>query len=1169
MKPAVLLVISILCFGCGSEPPLFEKTDAAQTGVSFANQLQETEQENILSFEYFYNGAGVAAGDLNNDGRVDLYFTGNQVGNKLYLNASSPDTPLKFTDVTDKAGTGRAAGAGNSLAGRTGGWKTGVTLADVNADGWLDIYVCYSGLRPDSLRRNQLFINNHNGPDNVPSFTERAHEYGLDDSGYSVQANFFDYDRDGDLDCFLINHNLKNYQRKEAAVMRAERDYNAGDKLFRNMSVERRAEGIGPGVTKGEANSAPPVPRPTLFVDVSEQEGIKGNPLGFGLGVSVSDVNADGWPDVYVANDFVEDDYLYINQRGAESREPERTTGGANPTPHALSPKSQSPAFRDELRERIGHTSYSAMGVDVADVNNDELPDIFTLDMLPDDNARQKLLIWPDSWQVYQAQLRNGFWHQNMRNMLQINQRTPAGGSGQFAEVGQLAGVSATDWSWGALLADFDLDGRKDLFVSNGLGRDLTNADFTKYISAEEQMQRGTPLLEQLKQMPSTPTKNFIFRNISGTQPDSVAFQNRQAAWGFDDNTRSNGCAYADLDNDGDLDLITNNLNETARIYRNTQRDNQQGRFLKIKLKGPASNPFGIGATVHVTQAGLTQSQEFYPTRGYLSASHDALLFGLPTSEKASTIQVRWPDGRTQQVANAATDQTLTLDYKQADPTPSPSPENQGRGVVRSSLTETAPLPWFSGEGLGVGYSHTIAPSNDFERQQMLPMQYSYAGPRMAVGDINGDNVPDVFICGTPEKPGTLLLGNRDNATTPFAPSPMPPAPGPARKNADAVLADLNGDKRPDLFVVNGNYAPRDQAELADQLWLNQDGKLVPAELPADNINGSCVKALDVDRDGDLDLFVGGHVRPVRFPLAEESILLINDGKAHFTRKSLGTLGLVTDAVATDLNKDGWPDLVVVGEWMPVTTLLNDKHGQLTAETGKQPTLSGWWTRIEKADLDGDGDDDLVVGNLGRNTQFRASVDEPATLVYDDFDQNGMLDFFMTYYIQGKAYPAHTRDEVGDQISALRRTFPTYAAYSTATLDQFFDPSALEHAQKATINEIRTLALENNNGELVPHALPQSAQYAPICAILPDDFDHDGKRDLLLMGNNSYLRLRLGKVDANHGVVLKNKGHFQFETLSPAQSGLFVRGDVRDVKRVGRYVLVGECNGPLRVFQPK
>ena len=1106
MKPAVFLILFMACAGCGGGNTLFEKTDPVQTGVSFSNLLQETEQENILAFEYFYNGAGVAAGDLNNDGRVDQYFTGNQVANKLFINEGDTSRtgtlPLKFTDVTTKA----------NVAGRAGGWKTGVTLADVNADGWLDIYVCYSGMRPDSLRRNQLFINTTNVPGKLPTFTEKAQEYGLDDSGYSVQANFFDYDRDGDLDCFLINHNLKNYQRKEAAVMRAERDYNAGDKLFRNDGGK--------------------------FVNVSEAEGIKGNPLGFGLGVSVTDANADGWPDVYVANDFVEDDYLYINQRGKSA------TGMA---------------FRDELRERIGHTSYSAMGVDIADVNNDARPDIFTLDMLPEDNARQKLLIWPDSWQVYQAQLQNGFWHQNMRNMLQINQATPSAKAGHFAEVGQLAGVAATDWSWGALLADFDLDGRKDLFVSNGLGRDLTNGDFTKYLSDEGQMRQGTSLLNQLKQMPSTPTKNYIFQNVSGLQPDSVAFQNRQKEWGFDENTRSNGCAYADLDNDGDLDLITNNLNEPARLYRNTQRDEKEGHFVKIKLKGPAGNPFGIGATVTVSQQGSqTQTQENYPTRGYLSSSHDALLFGLPGGNEPTRIQVRWPDGRTCNLP-ATADQTLTIDHKQATTSPQPAVSP----TVAPLLTELpATTDWV----------HTIKPVNDFERQPMLPMQYSYSGPRMAVGDINGDGLDDAFVCGTPEKPGTLLFNNGAGFTLTALPEPVlrrgGTAPAPLRKNADAVLADLNGDKRPDLFVVNGGYNLRDMSELPDQLWLNESGQLHPTPLPNDEINGSCVTPIDVDRDGDLDLFVGGYVRPNRFPVADESVLLINDGKARFTQKSLGKLGLVTDATTTDVDRDGWPDLVVVGEWMPVTVLLNSKGQlQLPANTTEPKALLGWWNRVEKADLDGDGDEDLIVGNMGQNTQFRANAAEPATLVYEDFDQNGVLDCFMTYYIQGKAYPAHTRDEVSEQVTSLRRTFQTYAAYSTATLDQFFDPSVLQQAKKKEINETRTLVLENRDGQFVTHNLPPAAQYAPVCAILAEDLDGDGKKDLVLMGNNSTLRLRLGKVDANHGLVLRNKGGFQFETMPVTRSGLFVNGDIRDIKRVGTYLLIGQCNGPLKTFK--
>ncbi|MBO0931126.1 VCBS repeat-containing protein [Fibrella aquatilis] len=1163
MKLAVTLLLILTCFGCRNGNTLFEKTDPAQTGVAFTNQLTETEQENILSFEYFYNGAGVAAGDLNNDGKVDLYFTGNQVDNKLFINKTETGQPLKFTDATAQAG----------VAGRKSGWKTGVTLADVNADGWLDIYVCYSGMRPDSLRRNQLFINNGVRASGTtagvtPTFTERAHEYGLDDSGYSVQANFFDYDRDGDLDCFLINHNLKNYQRKEAAVMRAERDYNAGDKLFRNMSVEQRAKSVGRGagsieLTDPVSGPPPSAPRSTLFTDVSEAEGIKGNPLGFGLGVSVSDVNGDGWPDVYVTNDFVEDDYLYINQRGRDEI-----------TRSDLLPKKAGPAFRDELRERINHTSYSAMGVDIADVNNDGLTDIFTLDMLPEDNARQKLLIWPDNWQVYQAQLKNGFWHQNMRNMLQINEQGAEGGehraiAGRFREVGQLAGVSATDWSWGALLADFDLDGRKDLFVSNGLGRDLTNADFTKYISYEEEMRTGTSMLEQLKQMPSTPTKNYIFQNVGGPKPDSVAFQNRQLAWGFDENTRSNGCAYADLDNDGDLDLITNNLNEPSRIYRNTQREQEQGHYLKIRLKGPVGNPFGIGATVTVTQAGETQTQEYYPTRGYLSSSHDALLFGLPDAEKGVRIEVRWPDGRVLTGMKAGPDQVFIADYAQAS--------KEITSLIATIRSSFSPIPLSS-----LPYTHTIAPVNDFERQQMLPMQYSYTGPRMAVGDVNGDGTPDVFVCGTPEKPGALLVSGEqrveqrasdETATSPSAlrapPFALRSLPDTAhRKNTAAVIADFNGDKRPDLFVVNGAYNLRDFGTLQDQLWLNQNGQLTPAPLPEDKLNGSCVVAFDADRDGDLDLFVGGHVRPNRFPLTEESRLLINDGKAHFTPQSLGQLGLVTDATTTDLDHDGWPDLIIVGEWMPVTVLHNSK-GQLqpNKQTDKQPnSLCGWWNRIEKADLDGDGDEDLIVGNLGQNTQFHATEAEPATMVYDDFDQNGTVDCFMNYFIQGKSYPAYTRDEVGDQVTSLRRTFTTYAAYSTATIDQFFDQSVLQQAHKERISELRTLVLENKNGELVPHALPQSAQEAPVCSILAEDFDHDGKRDLLLLGNNSYFRLRLGKVDANHGLLLRNKGAFQFETVPPAQTGLFITGDVRDAKRVGNMLLIGQCNGPLRTF---
>lgn len=1063
MKLIFCLFFLLALAGCHSEKARFTHTDPTETGVTFINQLQETEQENVLTFEYLYNGGGVAVGDLNNDGLVDVYFTGNQVPNKLFINKGE----LHFTDITAKAG----------VAGRTGGWKTGVTLADVNADGWLDIYVCYSGLRTDSLRRNQLFINNHN-----LTFTDRAAEYGLADSGYSVQATFFDYDLDGDLDCFLINHNLKEYQRKEAAIMRTERDYNAGDKLFKNDNGH--------------------------FVDVSAEAGVKSNPLGFGLGVSVSDINDDGYPDVYVTNDYVEDDYCYINQRNG--------------------------TFRDELRERVAHTSYSAMGADVADLNNDTRPDIMTLDMLPESNARQKTLPWPDSWNVYQAQLRNGFWHQNMRNMLQIQQP-----NGQFAEIGQLAGVAGTDWSWGVLLADFDLDGYKDIFVSNGILRDFTDADFIKFSDNAS----GLPILEQIRQMPSTLTKNYIFQNNR-----NLTFTNQQVGWGFDEPAMSNGCAYADLDNDGDLDIITNNLNEPARLYKNNTQETAAANYLTIDLKGPADNPFGIGSKLTVTFDTLMQVQEYFPTRGFESCSHGNLLFGLNEVAKAGRLTVRWPDGKTQVIDHVTPNQRLVVDYRNAQPTQ----------VLKTELAQTL----FTEANDSIDFSHQIDSANNFDRQILLPMQYSAAGPRIAVGDVNKDNLPDFFICGSIVKKGQLFLQKAAGA---FVQEPIVGLT--ARPNQDAVLADFNGDKQADLYVVNGGYDSRDAAQKQDQLWLMDKGKWIEKTLPAEAENGSCVKTIDVDRDGDLDLFVGGGVKSFRFPAVDESFLLINDGNANFTKQSLGVLGIVSDAAVLDVDRDGWPEVVVVGEWMPVTVLMNQK-GHLSAKNANvYDQLAGWWNRIEKADLDGDGDLDLILGNLGQNTQITASAGQPATLTYDDFDQNGTLDFFMSYAIGGKVYPAYSRDEICEQVPSLRKRFTSYKAYADASIENCFDEQQLRQAKTRQINELRTLVLENKDGTFVPHPLPLSAQYAPVYGILADDFDHNGTTDLLLMGNNSRMRLRIGKVDANSGLLLTNLGNWRFAERSSDQTGLFVRGDVRDIKRVGKYIVIGRVSEKAMMFR--
>jgi enediyne biosynthesis protein E4 len=1051
LSPAVVLLLA----GCGQHGPLFQRADPAGSGVTFVNQLQETETENVLAFEYFYNGGGVAIGDLTNDGRADLFFTGNQVPNKLYVNQTEPGGTLRFADESERAGTG----------GRAGGWKTGITLADVNADGWLDVYVCYSGLRAPELRRNQLFINNHN-----LTFTDRAPEYGLDDPGYGVQATFFDYDKDGDLDCLLINHNLKNYQRKEAAVMRNTRDEYAGDKLFRNNG-------------KGH------------FDDVSAQAGIKGNPMGFGLGASVSDLNGDDWPDIYVTNDYVEDDYLYINQHDG--------------------------TFRDELRDRIDHSSYSAMGVDIADLDNDGRTDIMTLDMRPEDNTRQKTLPWPDNWNVYQARLQNGFWHQNMQNTLQMQQA-----DGRFADMGELAGVSATDWSWGTLLADFDNDGFKDIFVSNGMLRDFTDGDFIRFSEQAEASQTRTSLLDQIRAMPATKTRNYAFHNTgNGT------FANRQADWGFDDPTVANGCAYADLDNDGDLDLVTNNLNEPARVFVNQTRDREQGHYLKIHLKGPAGNPFGVGAKVTVRQAGLVQTQEFYPTRGFESSSHGDLVFGLPDGGKVVGVGIRWPDGREFDWVKTGANQTLIADYRQARSAATPRPAVP----VDVPLFSAIPAPDFT---------HAIPPTNSFNGQVLLPTQYAYTGPRMTTADINLDGQTDVFVCGTAEQPGRFLVTKNGQ----FEPQRLPdPAP---RKNTDAAFADVDGDNRPDLYVVNGGYEVRDAVTRQDQLWLNKPGGWQPQPLPTETANGSCVEPLDFDHDGDLDLFVGGSVLPLRYPAADESFLLRNDGKGRFTAVSLGQLGMVTDAVSTDLNRDGWADLVLVGEWMPVTIWLNQRSVAQPfnpARAQPVPDSEGWWNRLAKADLDGDGDDDLIAGNLGENSPVRASVKNPATLVYDDFDQNGTLDFFMNYQVGDKVFPAYGRDEICEQVPTLRRRFTNYRTY----------------AKHKTITKLSSMIFENQDGKLIPHPLPQGAQIAPVHAILPTDINHDGRIDLLLMGNNSQMRLRIGKLDANHGVVAVNKGNWLFDVQPAHRTGLWLKGDVRDLVRVKDTMLIGINNGPL------
>lgn len=1104
------LFFCIFLIGCQSNDTLFSLLDSTQTGITFQNTLTESESQNILSYEYFYNGGGIAAADFNNDGLTDLFFVGNQVENKLYLNKGE----MKFEDITRSAFKAPPLGA-------EGAWKTGVAVADINADGWLDIYVCHSGNGSPESRKNQLFINTPS-PDGEGwggVFVEQAEAYGIADVGYSTHATFFDYDHDGDLDLFVLNHNLKGYQRKEAAFMKAAVDEYAGDRLYRN--------------------DGPPAPGGGGFADVTLSASIKSNPLGFGLGVSVADFNQDGWPDLYVANDYVEEDYLYLN--------------------------AQNGTFREVAKEAFGHFSYSAMGCDAADINNDALPDLFTADMLPEDNRRQKLLAFPDNWNVQTSMLENGFHWQNMRNMLQINQapkspkETPLSslrGFGGFAEIGQLAGVASTDWSWAPLFADFDNDGFKDLFISNGFVKDLTDLDFVKYYAAEEAKKQGgqpsTTLLEQVKQMPSTPTHHYIFKNNG-----DLTFDNRVNEWGFDKNTVGCGAVYADLDNDGDWDLVTNNTNEPARIYQNNQQQQNPQNYLKVTLMGDSLNRFGLGTKVLVYANSQSQYQEFWPTHGFQSSMYSPLHFGLGTTPTIDSLRVIWPNATTQLLKKITLNQTLTLDSRQA------------YGQYQWPTVK----PWFEETNV-LDFVHRENPNIDFNRQVLLPRMYSRNGPRMATGDVNNDQRTDLFVTGAAGQASALFVQTPDGH---LVASPQPViAADAAHEDIDAVFFDADGDHDLDLYVVSGGYEQALETDIfQDRLYLNnaQTNSALPrftkstVPLPSIITNKCTAKALDYDRDGDQDLFLAGTVRAGLYPYSDPSYLLQNNGKGQFIIAQKWETGLLMDATVADLNQDQYPEVVLVGEFMGIEVLHNEK-GKLAATP--QPLLanmSGWYSRIVANDLDKDGDIDFVVGNIGNNTPLHASADKPLTLYYGDADQNGTVDPLIFNYYGDTAHPITGRDETLEQMVGLRKKFTDYKSYSLATVNDIFGEATLAKMQSLPIHNTETGLIINDKGTFNWQRLPLMAQVAPVKAILADDFNADGHTDLLLAGNESYFRIRIGKTDAQHGIILLGDGHNNFSVLPQTTAGFCLTGDVREIVKIGPQLIFSQNNDSIKSYR--
>ncbi len=1072
---------------------LFTLMPSSKTGINFKNSVADTKEMNIFNYHNFYNGGGVAIGDINNDGKPDIFFTSNQGICKLYKNIGN----WKFDDVTEKAGI-------KSLH----KWHTGVTMADVNGDGWLDMYVCNAGIINGDDKANELYINQHDG-----TFKEEAHQYGLDDKGASTQAVFFDYDHDGDLDCFVLNNNPKSYESfGYNSSLRNIPDPINGDHLYRN--------------DKGK------------FVDVTLQSHIFSSAIGFGLGITVGDVNNDGWDDIYVSNDFFEKDYLYINQHNG--------------------------TFKEVINDAMGHISNGSMGSDMADINNDGYLDIFNTEMLPENDYRLKTTIRFDDYDVQNAKNDIDFHHQFTCNCLQLNNQ-----DGTFSDIAQLAGVEATGWSWGALSFDFDNDGWKDLFVCNGIQKDLTNQDFLEFVSSDEaktQMQSGAmDLTNLLQKIPSVPIPNYAFVNQK-----NLFFKNESQQLGFNTPTFSNGAAYGDLDGDGDLDLVINNENMDAMLYRNMTSETLHHHFLKIILNGITPNTFGYGTKVSLYTKNKKQLLEQNPERGFQSSVEPVLNFGLDTIQTVDSLIVQWTNGQQQTLKNIKADETITLNQKDAT-------ENLKPAIIpKNSLYEDVTASIIKGH-----ITHHENDFVDFDVERLIPKMLSTEGPKLAIGDVNGDGLQDLYMSNAKGDTAKIFIQQTDGS---FIQKPQQAfIKDKYFENIGAAFIDADNDGDLDLIIASGgNQELRGSPYLQPRLYMN-DGKgnfiRNDKALPGLSLNASCVRICDFNEDAKPDIFIGARNIPGSYGLVPPSVLLQNNGDGTFSdvTKSVAPdllkLGMVTDAQWEDIDGDRKKELIVVGDWMPVT-ILKYMNGKLQ-KINEIKNSSGWWNCLTVADINGDGKQDLIAGNFGLNTNIKADMNHPAKLYIDDFNKNGQTECIPVYYkTDGKAYPYFLKGEIESQLPFLKKQFLHFSDYAGKTIDEIFTPEQLKHASVLSVQQTQTCVFINNGkGNFTMQHLPIMAQLSPVYGILATDLNNDGITDLFLAGNFYGLKPQTGRFDASYGTTLMGDAQHHFHFMYPSESGLFIKGEARDIKQIktsnSNDIIVAMNNAPLYIFKKK